>query len=360
MASANIVKGSVAIPFFDPEDQKISPRAWLQLIELARTSAGKEKVTVDNVEVERWRWSDQQLITNSILLMKGSSSTWAEILLEKDAPELKNWENFKALFRKRFVKALTLTEKIALTDLHQKASENVSQFLDRCINNLNLFFETQWEHLEVGSKKAEFPWGTPNTTVTEDHIKVSQNYYREAINLQVRLLFASGLRPEIKKQVLMQPAEKLDEILEVAKRVESSLKETKKEISMASIVDRDNIPNLEDLEIAAANRKFKPPSNPNQSRNPSPNSGPAPNAGQCYYCLRKGHYKRDCMTMKNDRGKGIFRSNIQAPLSRQRQAAATNIEENVEEMEAEATAAATAQVNSAQVDLNYLLNPYSV
>ena len=81
MASANIVKGSVAIPFFDPEDQKISPRAWLQLIELARTSAGKEKVTVDNREVERWRWSDQQLITNSILLMKGSSSTWAEILL---------------------------------------------------------------------------------------------------------------------------------------------------------------------------------------------------------------------------------------------------------------------------------------
>ena len=68
----------------------------------------------------------------------------------------------------------------------------------------------------------------------------------------------------------------------------------------------------------------------------------------------------DCTTMKNDRGKGIFRSNIQAPLSRQRQAAATNIEENVEEMEAEATAAATAQVNSAQVDLNYLLNPYSV
>ena len=64
--------------------------------------------------------------------------------------------------------------------------------------------------------------------------------------------------------------------------------------------------------------------------------------------------------MKNDRSKGIFRSNIQAPLSRQRQAAAINIEENVEEMEAEATAAATAQVNSAQVDLNYLLNPYSV
>ena len=106
MASSNIVKGSVAIPFFNPEDQQISPRAWLQLIELARTSAGKEKVKVGDVEEECWRWGNTQIITNSILLMKGSASTWAEILLEKDTQELKNWEAFKALFRTRFFKAL--------------------------------------------------------------------------------------------------------------------------------------------------------------------------------------------------------------------------------------------------------------
>ena len=95
-------------------------------------------------------------------------------------------------------------------------------------NNLNLFYETQWEVLEIDSTKPEFPWGSPNKKVTQAHVTVSQNYYRKAINLQVRLLFASGLRPDIKRQVLMQPAEKLEEILEVAKRVESSLKESKR------------------------------------------------------------------------------------------------------------------------------------
>ena len=137
MASANIVKGSIAIPFLDPEDQKISPRAWLQLIELARSSARKEKVKVGQEEEERWRWGKEQIITNSILLIKGPASTWAEILLKKNAPELKNWEAFEAIFKKRFVKTLTLTEKIALTDLHQKGSQNVSQFLDRCTDNIN-------------------------------------------------------------------------------------------------------------------------------------------------------------------------------------------------------------------------------
>ena len=109
----------------------------MQLIELARSSAGKEKVKVGKEEEEHWRWGDEQIITNSILLMKGPASTWAGILLEKNAPELKNWEAFKAIFKKRFVKTLTLTEKIALTDLHQKGSQNVSQFLDRCTDNIN-------------------------------------------------------------------------------------------------------------------------------------------------------------------------------------------------------------------------------
>ena len=143
------------------------------------------------------------MITNSILLFRGSASRWAEILLEKNAPELKSWVEFKKIFKKRFVKSLTLTEKIALTDLHQKHSETVSQFLDRCINNLNLYFETEWESLTIGQTTPDLPWGSPNTKITDAHVTISQNYYRQAIDLQVRLLFASGLRPDIKKQTLM-------------------------------------------------------------------------------------------------------------------------------------------------------------
>ena len=48
----------------------------------------------------------------------------------------------------------------------------------------------------------------------------------------------------------MQPAEKLEEILEVAKRVKSSLKESKKGMSIA-MVEREEVSDLEDLEAAA-------------------------------------------------------------------------------------------------------------
>lgn len=340
-----VIKGTVSLPYFEPEDQKISPRAWLQLVELARMSAGTEGEGAD----KKYIWSDEQMIMNCILLFRSSASRWAEILLEKNAPELKKWDDFKKIFKKRFVKSLTLTEKIALTDLHQKHSETVSQFLDRCTNNLNLFFETEWESLTVGETTADLPWGAPNTRITEDHVKISQNYYRQAINLQVRLLFASGLRPDIKKQTLMQPGETLEEILEVAKRVESSLKETKKEVNVTNI---DEVSNLEDLEAAAVNRK--PPFKPNPNR--GPNVGNTNAGGKCFYCGKGGHFKRDCMTMRNDRAKGIFRTNLTAPLSKRRQASSTDITD--EDVEA-ATAAVETNVNSAQIDLMEMLNPYS-
>ena len=65
--------------------------------------------------------------------------------------------------------------------------------------------------------------------------------------------------------------------------------------------------------------------------------------------------------MKNDRGKGIFTSNIQAPLSKRRQASSAAIEEeDVQHLEAVAAAAASNQVNSSKIDVMHLLNPYSV
>ena len=144
------------------------------------------------------------MVTNCILLFRGSASRWAEILLECNDAALDSWAVFKRKFRERFEKTLTLSEKLSLTELHQKQVENVSQFLDRCTNNLNQFFEQEWEVLTVGETDAALPWGSPNVAITDDHIKVSKNYYGQAIKLQIRLLFVSGLRPEIKKQTLMQ------------------------------------------------------------------------------------------------------------------------------------------------------------
>ena len=342
-SNSSMIKGSIQIPFYEPEKNELSPRAWLQIIELARTSAGKHKVKTTNnlgaeVEVEEWVWQDEQMTTNAILLMRGSASKWAEILLEKQAPELKSWSGFKRIFSERFIKVLTLSERLALLELHQKGPETVSQFHDRVVNNVNLYRQDDWEALELDSENPKFPIGYPGKKVTQAMITVSQHYYRYVIDLQVKSSFLAGLKSEIKKLVLISSAEDLDEIYQVAVRVESSLKETKKDVLVVN-AEGEEVADLEELEAAAVNknRRFIPKSNAGPSRT-------TPNAGKCFYCLQTGHWKKQCLSMKNDRGKGIFRTNIHAPLAKKRQTSSADI--NQEEAEAEAAAALTAHIDS--------------
>ena len=362
--ATSMIKGTVSLPFFDPEaaEAKISPRAWLQLVELARISAGTTTGTGDQAGVQVSNWTDEQMVTNCILLFRGSASRWAEILLEKQDSALKSWLNFKRLFRQRFEKSLTLSEKLALTDLHQKHTESVDQFHDRCTNNLNQYFEAEWEVLTVDQEEAGFPWGDPGKKVTDDHVKVSKNYYRQAIKLQVRLLFASGLRSDIKKQTLMQttPGQSLEDIVTIAKRVEASLREAKKEVSAVDFsLEEDEAGDVEDLEAAAVNRRGYSKPGSFQNRGQPQNRGPVMSGGQggsknsCFYCLKGGHFKKECLSMKNDRAKGIFRTNINDPLSKKRQAASMEVSE-------EQVQCATAEASLQLQDALHYLNQWSV
>ena len=76
--------------------------------------------------------------------------------------------------------------------------------------------------------------------------------------------------------------------------------------------------------------------------------------GDCYYCLKPNHMKRDCITRRNDRNKGIFRSNINAAPSRRQNASV-----EMDDSNAEAAAEASAQVQSAQIDIADYLNIHS-
>ena len=80
----------------------------------------------------------------------------------------------------------------------------------------------------------------------------------------------------------MQPGETLEEIVEIAQRVESSLKETKREVNVTN-VDTGEVPNLEELEAATINRRppFRP--NPNHTSNAGGNTG-GNIGGKCCYC----------------------------------------------------------------------------
>ena len=362
--STTVGVSKIIIPFFDPESKAVTPRAWLSFVEMARKSAGKKTVTegVGDAAVQREVdvWTSEMTCVNAISLLRGTASKWIKNLLESQANETKDWEVFKASFKKRFVKSLTLTEKLNLTDLRMTASESVLDFYDRCKNNINLFFEEEWESLVVGETKATLPWGSPGTQVTEALQTVSKNYHRQCVNIHLKLAFAAGLRDSIKRQTLIQPTETLDEVLAVAQRVEASQKEVKREVAVieAGFSDEEEVEvgaiNARKGQAAAGRSRFLPSQARSSNNGGATSRRPGGTMGDCYYCLKPNHMKRDCITRRNDRNKGIFRSNINAAPSRRQNASV-----EMDDSNAEAAAEASAQVQSAQIDIADYLNIHS-
>ena len=296
--TATVGLSKIVIPFFDPESQAVTPRAWLSFVEMARKSAGKKRVSEGADARDVPNWSDEVTCTNAILLLCGTAAKSIKNLLESQATELTVWEDFKKSFRKRFVKSLTLTEKLNLTELRMTATESVLDFYDRCNNNINLFYEEEWETLAVGQTNPGTPWGTPGVAVTEALKTVSKNYHTQCVNIHLKLAFAAGLKDSIKRQTLIQPTESLESILEVAQRVEASQKEIKKEVALVEVGDSDD---ETDVEVGAVNKKAP---RPQGTGNRGGAGGTTRRSGgtqvECYYCFKPQHVKRDCITRRND------------------------------------------------------------
>ena len=351
---SNISK--INIPYYNPDEDKISAKAWIYIVEMAAVSAGTRPVTtgVGDLAVTEQvaRWTDQITCTNAMLLLQGSASKWLENLLSEGGVETRSWTAFKVVFKKRFIKSLSLTEKLNLMDLKMKSSESCDDFYDRCKNNYNQFFEDEWEVLTIDNTSPDLPWGSPGVQVTQRHVTTSDRYYQKCKAIQMKLAFAAGLRENIKKQTLIQPANTLDSILEVAQRVEASLKELKKDFGVASF-DVEEDEDEDSAEVGAVNRKFfkkfqkegagrSNAGGPNRKNSP-PNKS-KPGTLSCYYCLKTGHFKPDCMTRKNDRAKGVFKSNINSKVSKGKSISNVDADDDDEDEEG--------GVSNCQVDFN--------
>ena len=349
----------IRIPYFDPDKPAITAKAWIQFVELARKSAGSNSETKkkggegpDKDEMETKlvsKWSDEVTCTNAMLMLQGSGSRWIENILETKGEEMTSWSAFKKSFKDRFVRTLTLTEKMNLRDLKMTASESCRDFYDRCTNNLNLFYDDEWETLAENTKdKAEkptSPWMAPGAKVTLVHIETSQKFYQKAKNIELKLAFASGLREAIKKQVLFQDSKTVDDILLIAQRVESGLKEIKK--SDIASVTIDHSDNEDCVDVGAVNFKQK-----RKSTTTYKTGGGFQTNFKCHYCQKPGHYKAKCMTMINDRKKGVYKSNVNAPISK---AKVNSVDANNDDQDDDNDSG----VNNCQVDLGNFLNFHS-
>ena len=349
----------IKIPYYDPEKPGLSPRAWLAYVELARKSTGLKEVEIEvkrggtgenrneliKKKIKVSNWTDEQTCTNAMIMLQGTAARWIENILEKQLEEMRSWVKFKKSFKDRFVRALTLTEKLNLRDLKMTASESCRDFFDRCTNNMNLFYDDEWETLVTGNKSEMFP---SLGVVTEDHKTMSALAFEKARAIELKLAFASGLREAIKKQVLFQDTTTINDILGVAQRVESGLKEVKKSEIAGVNVDKDS-DNEDNVNVGAISFKGK--------KGKFNNKGGGKKTGQgglsCFYCLKPGHFKQKCMTRANDIKKGIYRSNIN---STQRKAKINSVDAGDDEEESDDD---DSGVQNCQVDLSQFLNLHS-
>ena len=309
----NVTK--INIPYFNPDKKDISAKAWVYMVDMAAVAAGTHTVKKDNGETtQEQRWDDEVTATNAMLLLQGSANKWMENLLIEKAPEVKSWKLFKKAFKKRFIKNLTLTEKLNLMELRMRANETCDDFYDRCKNNYNLFFEDEWEELVLDQTVPHLPWGKPGDKQTQPVIDISNNYYKKAKNIHLKMSFAAGLRESIKKATLIQQADTLDNIVEVAKRVEASLKEVNKEFGAASCEVDQNELNVEANAINTfkGRGRFQRGGRGGSQNRGGQRQGAPPSGFKCFYCFKPNHYKEQCNTRKHDRAKGIFKTNIDA------------------------------------------------
>ena len=318
----NVTK--IKIPIFNPEAPTVQARAFLALVKMARKSAG-------NKEDGTPKWTEEVTCTNAILSLQGSASRWIENIVEANTNELRVWADFEAAFRIRFIQPLSLIDKMNLLDLKMTSSESVVTFYDRCVHQTNLFFDEEWESITAGAAGVEGKnWCLLGQAVTAAHVLSSKEFNKRCKLIQLKLAFASGLRDSIKRLTLVQQTDSLESLLAVAQRVEASQREIRKEVM---ILDLDDVEDeIKEAEVALANLKFKKKGSAGKNFGQGKTKQKEPD--KCFYCLKTGHYKPDCLTRKNDRAKNIFKSNIHSKPATpgKRQSANVEVDENDDQL----------------------------
>ena len=137
------------VPVFDPDKSDISPKAWVNLVDLGRQAAGKDANGVDI-------WDDSVTASHSILSLRGKSADWVANLLEEKDGSVKKWSELKKKFLARFSQKHTLSEKTRLiSDLQMTSTENCQDFFDRCKTSLNILYDEMWEPAEEANAVAD-------------------------------------------------------------------------------------------------------------------------------------------------------------------------------------------------------------
>lgn len=325
----------------DPSLDKLQARAWAQRIDQLRDIANQG---IENAE--NHRWTDGATAQYASMALKGKAGQWYNILVERgQAPA--GWagnEGLKKIFLDRFHHKATLAEESAIEDaLIQEDKEPVRDFFDRVQAGVLTIMESYTE-LTIAAGVLAAAQAAP----------IIQTARRNAYEFFVRRKFIHGLQKAIKAQVVVQNPETLQDMVDLAVRVEASFSNERKaklplpEVSAISSKEAksDQQAKTENPEGATSLDQFvdlvkarlNKPNNGSANRGARQRQGNRGNRGGgrggaarssgqgaaalvCFYCDRPYHTEANCYAKKRDAQNGVYNP---APGSRRAQSNAVS------------------------------------
>ena len=241
-----------------------------------------------------FNWTDGQMAALAQTKMTGEARDWLDGELARGITYT-SWDgvaaadgqpaqpSLKKAIEKRFGYVSSVGTAVnAVSNLTQKAGENVSAFYDR------VSLAMEMKNYDTTDAQKEEQW------------------YKEALKRDTKTYLLCGLRPEFRERVLgvSNPPEAINDILEVLRSAEREYALTLKQ---ACTVDGE--PEEETAETCSVERSS---GNKGTPKGGGRGGGTGKGRGnikdeksiQCYYCKGWGHYQRNCQKRQNDEAQG--------------------------------------------------------
>jgi hypothetical protein len=245
------------------------------------------------------KWADQGNLDNDQKLraveaaLSGKAKDWYGYM-DRDG-KLETWDNFRTCIEARFKQKTSAQDMCkALTDLKQRQDETVRDFTDR-VNRVALMFK----------EECQLPAHN-----TPEGRRLKEGARDAVLELIKRTLFVTGLKENLRVDVLKQSIDSWEETLRAAERVESAENPKKSPQggrSINAMEDANQMDNGQGEAAAFSDQRGRGRGRGNRGRGRGGrreeyNGRPSwlrdnmlpPNT--CYRCGHQGHRRADCVT----------------------------------------------------------------
>ena len=245
------------------KEDNFTPSQWLQKVINHKNGAA---------------WTDAQTITHVKNALRGEVIDWFDSLQAFDI-DTQNWNEIKTAFQSDFRTTPSMTTMVSqIPEIKQKQEESVVQYFTKALKTIK-GFEDSIKPMEfmipdflLPPEQVQIYVALPQVTRMAMNTHMRKHVSKQTIDKISAMLITSGLKPEIRIEILKNGNLTLQQIKEQAIKYEDLIKD--KETTNKTIKEEIAVTNKQQPKI--------------KTQKPT-----------CKYCKKKGHEIQNCWTLSN-------------------------------------------------------------